>query len=237
MGNLCGADKVPIPEEDAIFEEYFPDVQSRGEERAANVAKAKALKKTREEAGNLRQILKERLIREIINPCCPVGECLTLVLDARSAKVVGSVAKTSDLLFPEGNVAIVTSLARKREPNPLMEAVYFIEPTTENVQKVIEDFPEDSAKPNMYYAAHIFFTSHAPTSLIEQLGKSKRLLQHLLTVEDANLDLSIEPSVSFINAIVMVDLYAKNMNQRHKVQSQYVSELFVFYVYHYTSIR
>ena len=51
MGNLCGADKVPIPEEDASFEEYFPDVQARGEERAANVAKAKALKKTREEAG------------------------------------------------------------------------------------------------------------------------------------------------------------------------------------------
>ena len=119
MGQVCGTEAVPIVEGNSDFEEYFPDVQQRGEERAAKLAKAKALKKSREEAGNLRSTFKERLIREIINPCCPDGECLTLVLDSHSAKIVGSVAKTSDLLFPEGNIAIVTNLARKREPSPV----------------------------------------------------------------------------------------------------------------------
>ena len=167
MGQVCGTEAVPIVEGDSEvdFEEYFPDIQLRGEERAAKLAKAKALKRSREEAGNLRSTFKERLIREIINPCCPDGECLTLVLDAHSAKIVGSVAKTSDLLFPEGNIAIVTNLARKREPSPLMEAIYFISPTLDNVKRVISDFPEDSNERNMYYGVHIFFTSHAPTSI------------------------------------------------------------------------
>eukprot|EP00943_MAST-04B_sp_MAST-4B-sp1_P008634 g8634.t1 len=224
MGQVCGTEAVPIVEENSDFEEYFPDVQQRGEERAAKLAKAKALKRSREEAGNLRSTFKERLIREIINPCCPDGECLTLVLDSHSAKIVGSVAKTSDLLFPEGNIAIVTNLARKREPSPLMEAIYFISPTLDNVKRVISDFPEDSNERNMYYGVHIFFTSHAPTSLIEQLGTSPRLLQHLLTVEDANLGIiPFEPKVFHLNMpTTLVDLYSKSMNQRQRAESQYL---------------
>ena len=212
MGQVCGTEAVPIVEENSDFEEYFPDVQQRGEERAAKLAKAKALKRSREEAGNLRSTFKERLIREIINPCCPDGECLTLVLDSHSAKIVGSVAKTSDLLFPEGNIAIVTNLARKREPSPLMEAIYFISPTLDNVKRVISDFPEDSNERNMYYGVHIFFTSHAPTSLVEQLGTAPRLLQHLLTVEDANLGIiPFEPKVFHLNMpTTLVDLYSKS---------------------------
>ena len=225
MGNQCGGGgMVPSVEMESDFEEYFPDVQMRGEERAALVAKAKAWKKTREESGILRSTFKDRFIKEIINPCCPDGECLTLVLDAHGAKVVGSIAKTSDLLFPNGNVAIVTSLARRREPSPLMEAIYFVAPTLENVKKIMEDFPGDDNKRNMYYGVHIFFTSHAPTSLIEELGKAPRLLNHLLTVEDANLDaIPFEPKVFHLNMpTTLVDLHSKGMNQRQRAESQYL---------------
>ena len=76
----------------------------------------------------------------------------------------------------------------------------------------------------MYYGVHIFFTSHAPTSLIEELGKAPRLLNHLLTVEDANLDaIPFEPKVFHLNMpTTLVDLHSKGMNQRQRAESQYL---------------
>ena len=225
MGNACGGDStVPTVDDPADFEEYFPDFAARAEQRAALLAHAAAKRETRTTASakTVREVLQNRLIHELLNPCCPEGECLALVLDKHGASVLASIAKMSDVMFPEGTVAIVQNLERKREPSPLMEAVYFVEPTLANIDLIKVDFPARRTRPNMYYGVHILFTSRAPANVVEHLKGSERLLQHLLTVADANLDaVALEPKAfHFGMPKAMPQLYSKSMNQRQRLDVQ-----------------
>lgn len=220
----CG-NSLPVPEvDDALpFEEYFPDRTARQEQRASRMALAAVERESRAVAStrSIRELLKRRLLHELIGPCCPDDECLALVLDAHGASVLGAVAKMSDVMFPEGPVAIVQNLERSREPSPLTEAVYFVEPTPQNVERIIADFPADTTVPQMYYGVHILFCSRAPDSIVSKLATCPRLLQHLITVEDANLDtIPLEPRVFHIGMPKAIpQLFGKSADQRQKIET------------------
>jgi hypothetical protein len=53
---------------------------------------------------------------------------------------------------------VVESISKSREPQPTLQAIYFVQPTADNVRRLIEDF---RSKRPMYRAAHVFFTSSA----------------------------------------------------------------------------
>ena len=74
MGNQCGGGgMVSSVEMESDFEEYFPDVQMRGEERVALVAKAKAWKKTRGKVVFCEAHLKIGLLRKLSIHVVPMG--------------------------------------------------------------------------------------------------------------------------------------------------------------------
>jgi syntaxin-binding protein 1 len=56
---------------------------------------------------------------------------------------------------------VVESISKRREPQPNLQAIYFVQPSVDNVRQLIEDF---HTKRPMYRAAHVFFTSSAHPS-------------------------------------------------------------------------
>ena len=69
-------------------------------------------------------------------------------------------AKASEPLSRHSTLraAVVESISKSREPQPSLQAIYFVQPTAYNVRRLIEDF---HSKRPMYRAAHVFFTSSA----------------------------------------------------------------------------
>lgn len=50
---------------------------------------------------------------------------------------------------------VVESITVERQPLPHLDAIYFISPTSDSIEKLIEDFSDpDTPK---YHSAHVFF--------------------------------------------------------------------------------
>ena len=69
-------------------------------------------------------------------------------------RVLSSAAKMSEIL--DCNVSVVEDLHKIREPLPLV-GVYFVQPTSRNVERILADFPEGEKA--LYQSVHIFFSS------------------------------------------------------------------------------
>lgn len=65
-----------------------------------------------------------------------------LVVDSESLKIISSAAKMSDLL--KMGVASIEKLELLRKDHPKLHAVYILSPTSESVNALISDFPDES---------------------------------------------------------------------------------------------
>ncbi|CCH62601.1 hypothetical protein TBLA_0H03200 [Henningerozyma blattae CBS 6284] len=100
-----------------------------------------------------------------------------LVMDAKSTSVVSSVLRVKDLL--KAGVTVHTLIEQERASLPDVPAVYFISPTKENLDRVINDLKND-----YYLEYYINFNSSLPRQLLEyfaknvaQLNKSDKIKQ------------------------------------------------------------
>ncbi|KAH3667966.1 hypothetical protein OGAPHI_001720 [Ogataea philodendri] len=91
-----------------------------------------------------------------------------LVLDQRSTGIVSSVLRVNDLL--EYGITMHSLITQKRTSLPEVPAIYFVEPTAENIAKIIVDLEND------YYSDYyINFTSSLNRSLLEEFAKKVAL--------------------------------------------------------------
>ena len=112
-----------------------------------------------------------------------------LIVDERALRIIGSCLRMFDVM--EENIVVIENLKMKRQPFPSFPGIYFVTPTEESVNHIIEDFSTPGK--NVYKSAHIFFTSTATKSLIVKLGKIKPFVKSLF---ELNIDyLPIEPRV------------------------------------------
>ena len=95
-------------------------------------------------------------------------EWRVLVVDTISMRMVSACTKMHDL-SAEG-ITIVEMIENKREPMPVMEAIYFIAPTESSVRGLIGDFMTQNMM--KYKAAHVFFTEVVPDDLFKLLCNS-----------------------------------------------------------------
>ncbi|CAK7901404.1 protein Sly1p [[Candida] anglica] len=129
-----------------------------------------------------------------------------LILDSRSQAIVSSVLRVNDLL--RCGVTIHSLINSKRSPLPDVPAVYFVEPTAENVRHIIDDLTADK-----YESFYINFTSTINRELLEEFakkvalsGKSSKILQ----VYDQYLDFIVtEPDLFSLD---IQDVYTKFNN-------------------------
>ena len=100
-----------------------------------------------------------------------------LVLDTRSTGIISSVLRVNDLL--KAGVTVHTLIQSDRASLPDVPAVYFIEPTKENLDVIVKDLKDDK-----YAEFYINFTSTLDRDLLEYFaenvsmtGKSERVKQ------------------------------------------------------------
>jgi syntaxin-binding protein 1 len=101
---------------------------------------------------SLKEVLKKRLLYDMIKSVVP-NQWKLVVVDAKSLQILNSVCEIYDIL--DENVTLVESIERKRQPYTNLEAIYFISPTAESIDRLIADFQQ---RP-LYAAANVFFYS------------------------------------------------------------------------------
>lgn len=88
-----------------------------------------------------------------------------LVLDSKSTAIISSVLRVNDLL--KSGVTSHALINTSRSPLPDVPAIYFVEPTSQNIKRISQDIKND-----MYSSFYINFTSSLSRDLLEELAKS-----------------------------------------------------------------
>ncbi|CAI5759204.1 unnamed protein product [Candida verbasci] len=92
-----------------------------------------------------------------------------LILDSKSTQILSSILRVNDLL--KCGITVHSLINSKRSNLPDVSVIYFIEPTIENIQIIIEDLKNDK-----YDSFFINFTSSINRSLLEEFAKSVSLI-------------------------------------------------------------
>ncbi|CAI4342628.1 AFI_G0010420.mRNA.1.CDS.1 [Saccharomyces cerevisiae] len=115
-----------------------------------------------------------------------------LILDIKSTATISSVLRVNDLL--KAGITVHSLIKQDRSPLPDVPAIYFVSPTKENIDIIVNDLKSDK-----YSEFYINFTSSLPRNLLEDLaqqvsitGKSDKIKQ----VYDQYLDFIVtEPEL------------------------------------------
>ncbi|ODQ80166.1 hypothetical protein BABINDRAFT_161145 [Babjeviella inositovora NRRL Y-12698] len=87
-----------------------------------------------------------------------------LVLDTRSQAIVSSTMRVNDLL--RCGITVHSLINAPRAALPDVPAVYFVEPTVDNIRHIVADIERDT-----YAAVYVNFTSALPRALLEEFAK------------------------------------------------------------------
>jgi hypothetical protein len=79
----------------------------------------------------------------------------------------------------------VENLGITRQPLPSADAIYFLTPCEDSVNRLIEDF-KDPKEPQ-YGTVHLFFSSTLPQALFTKL-KSSNVVSRVKTFKELNLE-------------------------------------------------
>ncbi|KAG0005829.1 Vesicle trafficking between the ER and Golgi [Entomortierella chlamydospora] len=98
-------------------------------------------------------------------PMASDAEWKVLVFDSFGRDVISSVLRVNDLR--ENGVTVHMLLKNERQPIPDVPAVYFVEPTSENIRRISEDLSN-----HLYDSYYINFSSVIPRPLMEEFAAS-----------------------------------------------------------------
>ncbi|KAJ1547774.1 vacuolar sorting protein VPS33/slp1 [Nowakowskiella sp. JEL0078] len=139
---------------------------------------------------NILTLTRQRVLNDMIKSTQPVGRWKVIIVDPRSVRILNASCRMHEVL--EENVTLVEDITKKRSPYHSIEAIYFITPTPENINILIDDFTR-SPKPS-YAAAHIYCTAALPDKLFGKLKNS--ISQHIKTLKEMLIDfIPYEPQV------------------------------------------
>jgi hypothetical protein len=125
-----------------------------------------------------------------------------LILDKETAHILNNFVEMTDIL--NSGISLVESILVERQPLPHLDAIYFISPTSESIEKLIEDF-QDPDTPK-YHSAHVFFHTACEDKQLQKIAQ-ERVVAKIKTLKEANIDFigkegqlfKIESDKSFFN--------------------------------------
>ncbi|KAK8538085.1 hypothetical protein V6N12_044223 [Hibiscus sabdariffa] len=126
---------------------------------------------------NFRQISRERLLYEMLRSAKVKDSKSTwkvLIMDKVTVKIMSYSCKMADITS-EG-VSLVEDIYRRRQPLPSMDAIYFIQPTKENVVMLLSDM---SGRTPLYKKAFVYFSSPIPRELVAHIKKDSSVLPRI----------------------------------------------------------
>ncbi|TYI15704.1 hypothetical protein ES332_A08G204600v1 [Gossypium tomentosum] len=163
---------------------------------------------------NFKQISRERLLHEMLRSAKVKDSKSTwkvLIMDKVTVKVMSYSCKMGDITA-EG-VSLVEDIYRRRQPLPSMDAIYFIQPTKENVIMFLSDM---AGRTPLYRKAFVYFSSPISRELVAHIKKDSTVLPRIGALSEMNLEYFAIDSQGFItdNGKALEDLFGDEENTR-----------------------
>uniref|UniRef100_A0A7N0ZXT0 SNARE-interacting protein KEULE n=1 Tax=Kalanchoe fedtschenkoi TaxID=63787 RepID=A0A7N0ZXT0_KALFE len=158
---------------------------------------------------NFKQITRERLLYEMLRSTKTGSAWKVLIMDKLTVKIISHPCKMADTT--EEGVSLVEDIYRRRQPLPTMEAVYFVQPTRENVIMFLSDM---AGKSPLYKKAYVFFSSPISRDLVGQIKRDPTVLPRISALREMNLEYFAIDSQGFItdNERALEELFGDEEN-------------------------
>ncbi|KAG5042068.1 hypothetical protein AAZX31_03G021500 [Glycine max] len=153
-----------------------------------------------------RHISRDRLLIEMLRSAkSPDSKAWkVLIMDKVTVKVMSHSCKMADITDQE--ISLVEDLFRRRQPLPSLDAVYFMQPSKENVVMFLSDM---SGREPLYKKAYVFFSSPIPKELVNHIKCDTSVLPRIGALREMNLEYFPIDSQGFITdqETAMEELY------------------------------
>ncbi|RWR90955.1 SNARE-interacting protein KEULE [Cinnamomum micranthum f. kanehirae] len=128
-------------------------------------------------------------------------------MDKITVKVMSCSCKMADIT--EEGVSLVEDLYKRRQPLPSMDAIYFIQPTKENVTVFLSDM---AGRSPLYKKAYVFFSSSISKDLVSLIKADSRVLPRIGALREMNLEYFAIDSQGFVtdNERALEELFGDN---------------------------
>ncbi|KAH6558406.1 hypothetical protein KP509_1Z065700 [Ceratopteris richardii] len=158
---------------------------------------------------SFRQATRERLLYEMLRMVRgkDATEWKVLIMDEVTVKIVSYSCKMADIT--DEGISLVEDLNKRRQPLPALEAVYFIHPQMESVQKLRMDL---SGKSPMYKRGHVFFSSPLARELLQVIKSDSHVISRIANLREMNLEYLTIDSQAFStdNTRALEQLFAEH---------------------------
>ncbi|TVU13295.1 hypothetical protein EJB05_40339 [Eragrostis curvula] len=164
---------------------------------------------------SFRQITRDRLLIEMLRSTRKSSKSTwkVLIMDKLTVKIMSFSCKMADIT--EEGVSLVEDLYKRRQPLPSMDAIYFMQPTKENIRIFMSDM---SGKNPLYKKAYVFFSSPVQRELVAHIKKDSTVLTRIGALSEMNLEYFAIDSQGFLtdNDKALEELFSESAEGSHK---------------------
>ncbi|CAD6251008.1 unnamed protein product [Miscanthus lutarioriparius] len=164
---------------------------------------------------SFRQITRDRLLFEMLRSPRKNSKSAwkVLIMDKFTVKIMSYACKMADIT--EEGVSLVEDLYKRRQPLPSLDAIYFVQPTKENIVMFLSDM---SGRSPLYKKAYVFFSSPVHKELVAQIKKDSSVLPRIAALSEMNLEYFAIDSQGFItdHERALEELFSENAEGSHK---------------------
>ncbi|KAK9742824.1 hypothetical protein RND81_03G199600 [Saponaria officinalis] len=163
---------------------------------------------------NFRMTGRERLLYEMLKSTSTDSKAWkVLIMDKVTVKVMSSSCKMADIT--DQGISLVEDLFRRRQPMPSLDAIYFIQPTKENIVMFMSDM---SGREPLYRKAYVFFSVPVPKELVTHLKSDMSLLPRIAALREMNLEFFPVDSQVFVtnHDMALEELYGETAQNSRK---------------------
>ncbi|GAA0150901.1 membrane trafficking regulatory protein [Lithospermum erythrorhizon] len=144
---------------------------------------------------NFRQVTRERLLYEMLRSSKSddaKSSWKVLIMDKVTVRVMSHSCKMADIL--DEGVSLVEELFKRREPLPSLDAIYYIQPSKENVVMFLSDM---SGREPLYKKAYVYFSSPIPKELVARIKNDTSVLPRIGALREVKI-LNPPPNYSLV---------------------------------------
>ncbi|KAK8945913.1 SNARE-interacting protein KEULE [Platanthera guangdongensis] len=157
-----------------------------------------------------RQTSRDRLLHEMLqSPKVKESESAwkVLIMDKFTVKIMSYSCRMADIT--DAGISLVEDLFKRRQPMASMDAIYFIQPSKENIIMFLSDM---SGRCPLYKKAYVYFSSPIPKELVSYIKNDSSVIPRIGALSEMNLEYCAIDSQGFItdHEMTLGDLYGES---------------------------